>query len=96
MKQYLDLLQKIRNATVKYLQDFDPDSGSAVGYILAGEGPAMELCKAKNMRWAGMVRCLHLPSISTILKSTMLTLFCSHISCIFCSRFTSKTPLTIN
>ena len=49
-------LQKMRTATTKYLQDFDPDScwGSPVGFIMAGEGPGMELVKPKNMRWAGM------------------------------------------
>jgi hypothetical protein len=51
---YDSSLQKIKNATLKYLKDFDPDNGSAVGFILAGEGAAMELCKAKNMCWAGM------------------------------------------
>jgi len=47
-------LQKIRNAAVKYLNDYDPDVGTGVGMINAGEGPAMEMIKPKNMRWAGM------------------------------------------
>jgi len=49
-------LEKIRKAMIKYFQDFDPDTawGGAMGFILAGEGPGMELCKPKNMRWAGM------------------------------------------
>ena len=47
-------LQKIRNAAVKYLNDFDPDGGTGVGMIFAGEGPVMEIIKPKNMRWAGM------------------------------------------
>jgi hypothetical protein len=47
-------LQKMRNAAVKYLNDFDPDGGTGVGMVYAGEGPAMELIRPKNMRWAGM------------------------------------------
>jgi hypothetical protein len=49
-------LQKIRKAMIKYLTDFDPDTswGGAIGFIMAGEGPVMELGKPKNMRWAGM------------------------------------------
>jgi hypothetical protein len=51
---YDSSLQKIKNATLKYLREFDPDNGTAVGFILAGEGAAMDLCKSKNMCWAGM------------------------------------------
>ncbi|MDR0906000.1 MAG: hypothetical protein LBN00_07485 [Oscillospiraceae bacterium] len=47
-------LTKIRNAAVKYLNDFDPDNAAGVGMIYAGEGPAMEMSRPKNMRWAGM------------------------------------------
>jgi len=47
-------LQKIRNAAIKYLNDFDPDGGTGVGMVFAGEGPGMELIRPKNMRWAGM------------------------------------------
>jgi hypothetical protein len=47
-------LKKIRDAMVKYLRDFDPDSSGGIGMILAGEGPGMELTETKTMRWAGM------------------------------------------
>ena len=47
-------LQKIRNAVLKYLDDFDPDAGTGVGELFAGEGPIMEMLKPKNFRWAGM------------------------------------------
>ena len=49
-------LQKMRNSTIKFLNDFDPDCawGSVTGSILAGEGPGMELHMPKNFRWAGM------------------------------------------
>jgi hypothetical protein len=44
----------MKNAVVKYLNDFDPDSAADAGLIYAGEGPGMELAQPKNMRWAGM------------------------------------------
>ncbi|MCL2121956.1 MAG: hypothetical protein FWH28_06880 [Clostridiales bacterium] len=47
-------LQKSRNAAIKYLTDFDPDTGTGAGLVFAGEGPAMERIRPKNMRWAGM------------------------------------------
>ena len=47
-------LQKIKNAVLKYLNDFDPDAGTGVGELFAGEGPIMEMLKPKNFRWAGM------------------------------------------
>ena len=47
-------LQKIRNAAIKYLTDFDPDTGTGAGLVFAGEGPVMERIRPKNMRWAGM------------------------------------------
>lgn len=47
-------LEKMKHAVTKYLTDFDPDSGTGVGTVGAGEGPGMELSSAKNMRWAGM------------------------------------------
>ena len=47
-------LEKIKHAAFKYLADFDPDSGTGVGLLYAGEGPAMEMIQPKNMRWAGM------------------------------------------
>ncbi|MCL1805302.1 MAG: hypothetical protein FWG28_04805 [Clostridiales bacterium] len=47
-------LQKMKNAAIKYLKDFDPDGGTGAGMVFAGEGPGMELIKPKNMRWAGM------------------------------------------
>ena len=47
-------LQKMKQAVVKYLQDFDPDKTGGVGMVFAGEGPMMELERSKNMRWAGM------------------------------------------
>ena len=47
-------LQKMKDAVVKYLTKFDPDSGTGVGTVGAGEGPALELVCSKNMRWAGM------------------------------------------
>jgi hypothetical protein len=47
-------LQKMRHAIMKYLKEFDPDQGSGMNFIYAGEGPGMELSKPKNMRWAGM------------------------------------------
>jgi hypothetical protein len=51
---YDTTLGKMRNAVIKYLTDFDPDSGGGINFIYAGEGPAMELSRPKNMRWAGM------------------------------------------
>ena len=48
-------LEKMRTASKKFLTDFDPDTAWApIGFILAGEGPAFDLCKQKNLRWAGM------------------------------------------
>jgi hypothetical protein len=47
-------LEKIRHALRKYLLEFDPDQGSGMNFIYAGEGPGMEMSKPKNMRWAGM------------------------------------------
>jgi len=47
-------LEKMRKAAIKYLNDYDPDSGVGVGMVNAGEGPAMEIIKPKNLRWAGM------------------------------------------
>jgi hypothetical protein len=47
-------LEKIRKATIKYLNEFDPDLSDGVGFIFAGEGPGMEMTAPKNMRWAGM------------------------------------------
>jgi hypothetical protein len=51
---YDTTLAKIRTAAIKYLSDFDPDNAAGVGMIYAGEGPAMEMSRPKNMRWAGM------------------------------------------
>lgn len=47
-------LEKIRNALIKYHLDFDPDAGTDVGQLYAGEGPIMETIRPKNMRLAGM------------------------------------------
>jgi hypothetical protein len=47
-------LEKIRKATIKYLNEFDPDLSDGIGFIFAGEGPGMEMTAPKNMRWAGM------------------------------------------
>jgi hypothetical protein len=47
-------LSKMRHAAIKYLKDFDPDQGTGVGMVFAGEGPALEMSAPKNMRWAGM------------------------------------------
>ena len=47
-------LQKMKQAVVKYLNDFDPDKTGGVGMVFAGEGPMLELERSKNMRWAGM------------------------------------------
>ncbi len=51
---YDTTLKKFENSVVKYLNDFDPDSGIGLGFVYAGEGPAMEISRPKNMRWAGM------------------------------------------
>ncbi len=51
---YDTTLTKMRNAIVKYLNDFDPDTAADTGFIFAGEGPGMEMSAPKNMRWAGM------------------------------------------
>jgi hypothetical protein len=51
---YDTTLTKTRDAMVKYLNDFDPDTCGGVGMVLAGEGPGMELTKTNTMRWAGM------------------------------------------
>jgi len=51
---YDTTLQKMKNAVLKYLNDFDPDAGTGVGEIFAGEGPVMEMLEPKNFRWAGM------------------------------------------
>ena len=47
-------LEKLEKSIVKYMTDFDPDNGAGSGFMLAGEGPMMELSDPKNMRWAGM------------------------------------------
>ena len=51
---YDTTLEKMTNSIVKYLQDFDPDSGAGVSFNYAGEGPMLELERPKNMCWAGM------------------------------------------
>ena len=51
---YDSSLEKIRKALIKYHLDFDPDGGTDVGQIYAGEGPIMDVIKPKNMRLAGM------------------------------------------
>jgi len=51
---YDTTLEKMKNAVVKYLNDFDPDCAVDTGFIYAGEGPGMEMSAPKNMRWAGM------------------------------------------
>ena len=51
---YDTTLEKIKHAVIKYLNDFDPDTSWGLSFILAGEGPGMELSKMKTMRWAGM------------------------------------------
>jgi len=47
-------LERIKNALIKYHTDFDPDTGTDVGQLYAGEGPIMDTIKPKNMRLAGM------------------------------------------
>jgi len=47
-------LEKMKHAVIKYLNEFDPDISWGLGFILAGEGPGLELAKPKNLRWAGM------------------------------------------
>jgi len=47
-------LEKTRKSLIKYLTDFDPDTGSDAGTMGAGEGPILEKIKSKNMRYAGM------------------------------------------
>ena len=47
-------LNKMIDASVRYLKEFDPDVGVDIGYNYAGEGPILELERPKNMRWAGM------------------------------------------
>jgi len=51
---YDTTLEKCKKAIVKYLTEFDPDIGSGIGFINAGQGPIMELTGTKTMRWAGM------------------------------------------
>ncbi len=51
---YDTTLEKMKNAVVKYLLDFDPDSGIGLGFVYAGEGPMLELSSPINRRWAGM------------------------------------------
>jgi hypothetical protein len=51
---YDTTLGKMKNAVVKYLNEFDPDAAADTGFIYAGEGPGMEMSAPKNMRWAGM------------------------------------------
>jgi hypothetical protein len=47
-------LQKMKDAVLKYLHDFDPDAGTGVGEVFAGEGPVLEMLQPMNFRWAGM------------------------------------------
>ena len=47
-------MEKMKNALVKYVNDFDPDIHPGLCNILAGEGPGLELTQPNNMRWAGM------------------------------------------
>ena len=47
-------LEKAKKATMKYLVDFDPDAGTDIGMMGAGEGPILERIRSKNMRFAGM------------------------------------------
>ena len=51
---YDSTLEKIRNALINYHIDFEPDSGTDIGQIYAGEGPIMDTIRSKNMRLAGM------------------------------------------
>jgi len=51
---YDESLQKARHAILKYLNDFDPDNGTAAGNNYVGEGRLMELQEPTTMRWAGM------------------------------------------
>ena len=46
-------LEKMRNALISYHRDFDPDAGTDIGQMYAGEGPIMDLVRAKNFRVAG-------------------------------------------
>ena len=50
---YDESLEIAREATLKYLRDFDPDNGTAVTNYL-GEGRLMELQQPTTMRWSGM------------------------------------------
>ena len=50
---YDESLEIAREATMKYLRDFDPDNGTAVTNYL-GEGRLMELQQPTTMRWSGM------------------------------------------
>ncbi len=47
-------MEKMKNALVKYVTDFDPDVHPGLCNILAGEGPGLELTEPNNLRWAGM------------------------------------------
>ncbi len=47
-------MEKMKNALVKYVTDFDPDVHRGLCNILAGEGPGLELTEPNNLRWAGM------------------------------------------
>jgi len=47
-------LDKMRNALIKYLIDFDPDAGTDISTMYIGEGSIVEMVKSKNMHVAGM------------------------------------------
>ena len=50
---YDESVEKGRLATIKYLNDFDPDIGSTIANFV-GEGRLMEMTAPTTMRWAGM------------------------------------------
>lgn len=48
-------LTKTKGSLLKYLRDYEPDSGyDGYKYIYVGRGPIFELTQPKRMRWAGM------------------------------------------
>lgn len=47
-------LEKMQNALIKYVQDYDPDDNPGLCNINPGQGPGLELTEPNNMRWAGM------------------------------------------
>ena len=47
-------MEKMKNALIKYVNEYDPDCNPGLCNVLPGEGPGLELSQPTTNRWAGM------------------------------------------